>query len=62
MDATFQRESGDIEWRRPRSARVTAEERPSFLELLLPLAALAVGSVLAIGIVVALVFVLVSAL
>lgn len=47
---------GEIEWRRPRTASHAAErrwfgqqERPSFLQLLVPLVALAIGSILAFG-------------
>jgi hypothetical protein len=56
---------GEIEWRRPGTARSAAqrrwlgrEERPSFLQLLVPLVALAVGSILVAGALLA-VFVLV---
>lgn len=64
-----------IEWRRPHGARAVAEtrwftegegaatadgERPSFLELLVPLVALSLGSVFAIGIAAVILFGLLS--
>jgi len=69
--------AGEIEWRRPKGARAVAdtrwfsdgdaathegEERPSFFELLVPLVALSLGSVLAVGLVVAVLFGLASLL
>lgn len=67
--------AGEIKWRRPRGARAVAEtrwfsddegrerprgERPSFLELLVPLVALSLASVLAMAIVAAIAIWLVS--
>lgn len=57
---------GEIEWRRPGGARATAarrwfgqEERPSYLQLLIPLVGLAIGSILvAVGILMILVLLL----
>ena len=56
--------AGEIQWRRPHGARAVAEtrwfarghstapaDRPSFLELLVPLVALSLGSVLALALV-----------
>ncbi|HEX6117619.1 MAG TPA: hypothetical protein VFY99_10995 [Solirubrobacterales bacterium] len=69
--------TGEIEWHRPRGARAVAEtrwstegedaarpdgERPSFFALLVPLVALSLGSVLAIGIAVAILLGLLSLL
>ena len=69
--------AGEIEWRRPKGARAVAEtrwftegeaaareseERPSFFELLVPLVALSLGSVLAVGLVIAVLFGLASLL
>jgi hypothetical protein len=64
---------GEIQWRRPGSARAAAQrrwfggapgsaERPSFLQLLLPLVALAIGSILAFAVVLAVVVLALTAL
>jgi hypothetical protein len=63
---------GEIRWRRPGSARAaaqrrwfgstTAADRPSFLQLLLPLVALAIGSILAFAVVLAVVVLALTAL
>ena len=52
--------TGDIEWRRPPRARTQAErrwgsagERPTFMQLFVPLVSLAVGSILVVGLIVA---------
>jgi hypothetical protein len=67
--------AGEIHWRRPHGARAVAEtrwfaqeagrmpasaERPSFLELFVPLVALSLGSVVAIALVLAALFALLS--
>lgn len=67
--------AGQIEWRRPRGARAVAEtrwftegeaiarpedERPTFLQLLVPLVALSLGSVFAIAIAAVILFGLLS--
>ena len=64
-----------IEWRRPRGARAVADtrwftdgdaatrpddERPSFFQLLVPLVALSLGSILAVAVVVAVLLGIVS--
>lgn len=64
VSTTTGKGAGEVQWHRSRGARAAAddrwftgrggrghapEERPSFLELLLPLVALALGSVLTIG-------------
>lgn len=66
--------AGQIQWRRPQGARAVAQtrwftqgvseraqnERPSFLELLMPLVALSLGSIFAIAIAAIAVFALLS--
>jgi hypothetical protein len=74
---TMGKGAGEIEWRRPRGAEAVAKtrwfaegeaaatpdgERPSFLELLIPLVALSLGSVFAIGIAAVILFGLLSLL
>ncbi len=73
---TTGRGAGEIQWWRPRGARAVAEtrwfskghstapdaDRPSFRELLVPLVALSLGSVLAIAVVVVILFGLLSLL
>lgn len=71
---TAGRGAGRIDWRRPHGARAVAEtrwfhdgdgstqaaERPSFLELLLPLVALSLGAVFAVMVAAAVLFGLLS--
>ena len=54
--------AGEIQWERPSEAigeanrRWHGEERPTFLQLFVPLAALAIGSILALGVIAAALF------